>query len=223
MLLAAKRSIRVGKEEDSHVRARPDRQPEPKRGPLAGSAAAAHLTAMPQHDATHNRQPDAGAFERMAMQPKKGLEDIRRIAVETDPVVRHLDSNSNITAVGGHRDPRRRRGRRELERIADQVHEHLPDQRFIGNPLDGQRSDVDLGALSIAARQVHDLDGITHDAAEVDRSELQRRLPGLGVLHQRGHEIDRQLTLPAHQLQHLEGTVRCGPHAPTSGTGQRAP
>src|SRR5262249_35786162 len=84
-----------------------------------------HLPAVRLDDAFRNRQTEAGAL-RLPVTLPEALEQVRDVVVgNARPGVAHLDAN--VCALGHDFDGDASASRRELDRVAHQIREHLQD------------------------------------------------------------------------------------------------
>src|SRR5687768_3851013 len=173
------------------------RQGEMEAGALAGTALGPDAAAVAGHDALHDGEPDAGARELVgAVQPLEYAEELSDVAhVEADAVVAHpVDAFRRLLAPADL-DVRSRALAAVLERVADEVRPHLPQQPGVRVAC-GQRADVDGG---IAARQL--LRHLAREAGHVDRALAEGEPPEARKIEQ---VVDELPHVPAARAHHAE-------------------
>ena len=118
-----------------------------KRGARAGLAHGGDGAVVEFHDLAANGEPNPRAFVFVAaMEPLENTEDALRVfGLEPNALIPHRDAVGFCGRLCGDRDPGRFVGVAELDRVADQVLQELPQLRAI--PKDGRKGawHVDLG------------------------------------------------------------------------------
>src|SRR6185369_4568947 len=110
-----------------------DRQADPERGALAGPAVHAHVAAVQLGDALHEMEPDPQAAARLAVlghDLPEQLEDVRG-GVGLDPGTLVVDLDAHAGAVLLRAQAYGRTARAELDRVHEQVHQHLADLHLV--------------------------------------------------------------------------------------------
>src|SRR4051812_6203831 len=136
----------------AHARRR--RQLNPEGPPLARLALSPDPPAVVLDDPLAYRQADSRArIAAAAVQAMERLEDLARVLrVHPDAVVGHREAHHAVVALGGHRHVRIPFG--ELDRVADEVLEHLTKVRRIAGHT-GQLVHLHHGARLLDRRRQH--------------------------------------------------------------------
>ena len=185
------------------------RQPYPEGGALTGRAVHADLAAHGLHQAAAERQADAGALDARALgaQALEGLEQAVLILVaQALAFIAHAqpDAVVGLAALQHHCAA----GPVVLDRIADQVQEHLHQARAVG--LHGQATagrypvGWDPNPLALAQR-LHQGQRLAHQRFEVDGLQFHRK-PALLDAPQVQQAIDEveQMARPGQDFVDLE-------------------
>ena len=161
----------------------PDRQAKCERAALAEHALDQNITPMQECEPARERKTQPGALLAPAgsgVHLEELVEDLALILRrDPDSRVHHRDLDGRRLALSGHRH--RPILRRELDRVRDQVQQHLLQLSGVGDHVSRAR---DLGAdvdPLLLRQRLHEVQDLRHDCLDLDRLQAQLHLSCLDL------------------------------------------